>query len=592
MSCWRPALAPRPLADAPPTLPGRAFLQPPRDSPTLPSASKLLSSESSIQGGELPESHYRVWLRGRPIEMRDPQTLKYIEAMHKAFPESRAHREALQAVGSDFTFARQDASSGVWEAAVGFNEGVSRRLGLTRNVLVAYLPFTQVFDKQLLRVRQTSLPGRAIEDHVALVSSKDPQIADKLADWSARNAMQLLPMPRSDKPVAMANVLCQTMHRSLSGRNAYEVTNAVTGDDFFGRDKIINDLRKDLAEGYVAGVFGLRKVGKTSIVKEVIRRYDALSGEDLPIVTLVEDLEHLPDALQSKMPRLCASLAKSLRIEFKRLSLRTHEMARLTGGLERGRPVTPADLRDAIHATLAHSTNQDAVVVLALDEVESLITPKHGEEDAPEVAEFLGVLRSLSQEHENFKVMLAGITSAPFRQGVIYGRENPLFSWAKPVYIGPLLRQEADTMTIRLGRRMATSWHGAALEELHRVTSGHAFLHRNLAGRVVQAHLDQSPEDHAQARQVTANDVLSHSRPWQREASEIVDAMLEALARYYPDGWRALNYLREGHTFEDVDSQEGPAVATLIHLGVLTEASGVLDVSPWARISTLLRRLP
>lgn len=534
---------------------------------------------------------YQGWVSGRAIRMRDPQTVRYIERMHKAFPISREHRAALAAMGSDFTYARFDDRSGVWEATIGLNEGVAKRLGITRNVIVAYLPFSQVYDRQLERVQQTSIPDRATEEHVAFICSKDPLENDKLTDWSIRGAMQLISMPQYGTVEDIANAICDSLIRSLSARNAYDVSNAVIGDDFFGREKVINNLRRDLKDGYVAGVFGLRKVGKTSIVKEVMRKYDAASSRDVRIVTLIEDLERLPSALEQRVPRLCESLAESLRIEFKAQGLRTHEISRFSEDVARGARAEPNRLRDAIHATLAHGTSGDAVMVLGFDEVESLIAASEGPvREAPEVAEFLGVLRSLTQEHQNFKVILAGITSAPFRQDQIYGRENPLFSWAKPAYIGPLEKQEADTMITRLGRRMAVEWHLGALDELFKVTSGHAFLHRNLAAAVVETVLNVERPSGG-GRLVLPGDVTMRVRAWRREASEVVDGMLKALERYYPDGWEAIRHLSDGYSLTDIDDDYPAAVATLLNLGVLVEVKGELGVSPWAKTSTLLRNL-
>lgn len=531
---------------------------------------------------------FESWIQGSPQRMRDPQTNGFIDRMHKAFPVSRQHREVLQRMGSDFTYARR-MEDGSWEALIAFNSGIASRLGITGNVAVLYVPYRDLYDNILQRVLHVTFP-RQTEEHLRLLCSADNRELEKLTDWTMRSPVRVVSMPRNGSTLNQAETLFSSLLRSISGRNAYEVSNAVTGDDFFGRQQVIHNLTRDLQEGYVSGVFGLRKVGKTSLVKEVMSRFDAVSHGGLKVVTVIEDLENLPDELSSKVPRLCGSLATTLQGEFKRAGMRTHELSRLTGALERGGSIGPIALRDAIQASLSHSSGQDAVVVLALDEVESLVAGGDSSESAPQVVEFLGSLRSLSQELDSFKVMLAGITAAPFRQGMIYGRENPLFSWAKPVYLGPLAPDEAKTMTVRLGRRMAVNWTPEALDELQGVTSGHAFLHRSFAGHVVQAQLDEGLDGGSQAgHSIRANDVKGRVRAWKREASEIVDAMVGALQRYYPAGWGVVEDLREGYSLSDIEEDDPGAVAMLLNLGVLQEVAGDLGVSPWARISTTLR---
>jgi hypothetical protein len=522
-------------------------------------------------------------ISGPDQRMKDPDTLAFIHRMEKKFPEAIGHRATLRFLKSDFTFARP-TSDGGYEALISFNAGIASSLGITGNVVALYLPTTEIYDTVIRRL-QNALFDRAVEEHLFLLFSRDRRQEQKLMDWTLKQNVTVVSLPEPERPEDQAKQLFTNLQRALSARNAYPVTGAVTGDNFFGRGKTILNLSRDLTDGYVTGVFGLRKAGKTSIVKEIIRRYEAASSDQTPTISIFHDLEQLPGDPLAKIPSLCGSLAQRMRSEFKVHGIRTHELSLIVD--TKGHP-TPSDLSNALHASLSSPGAQDARIVLGLDEIETLVPPHESEgPQLPEVPEFLGALRSLTQAYPSFKVVIAGITAAPFRRDVLYGRENPLFSWAKPFYVPPLLPDEAELMITSLGRRMAVGWTSGALQELHAVTGGHAFLQRHLAGHVVQVVLDddQTP---TQAHTIDASAVATNLRPWKRDVAEIVDGMLRALDRYYPEGWEALNLIADGEDIQGVEAMDPSAIALLISLGVLTEDRTGVFVSPWARLSTLL----
>src|SRR3954465_10955307 len=80
------------------------------------------------------------------------------------------------------------------------------------------------------------------------------------------------------------------------------------------------------------------------------------------------------------------------------------------------------------------------------------------------IAQFLGVLRSLVQENRNFTFLLSGLTSSIVEEGRLYGRPNPLFSWAKAYFLAPFKRPEADELATSVGSRMGIDIEKGALE--------------------------------------------------------------------------------------------------------------------------------
>ena len=77
-------------------------------------------------------------------------------------------------------------------------------------------------------------------------------------------------LERSDDPLGtVRTILDQWLYR----RDLFAVNSPVVGNRFFGRDRALSELRAAIQTGASAGVFGLRKVGKTSLLKETARRF-------------------------------------------------------------------------------------------------------------------------------------------------------------------------------------------------------------------------------------------------------------------------------------------------------------------------------
>lgn len=197
------------------------------------------------------------------------------QRLRAVVPEVNEHRQALKILGADFSHIRK-YTDGSWVTLVSPGEMLSGRFGLTRDIMLTYSVSEELqpavlrqFDK-----RRSDLPrDKACEDHFVIVWSKDPTAPAKLAAWAHQESMLGVYLQRTGRPDAVAASLLAEMRRKLASRNLYAETLPVTGDDFFGRRRELTQLQDELRQGKVCGVFGLRKTGKTSLIKELGRRF-------------------------------------------------------------------------------------------------------------------------------------------------------------------------------------------------------------------------------------------------------------------------------------------------------------------------------
>jgi len=526
----------------------------------------------------------RAFREGRIPEVRQDKFLRSFRLFAEAFPTAIVHRRALQLLGSDIVDARRwdgAGDRGAWTALVRFGQVMEGALGLHREVMAFYSPdkefqFRDFQKLNAFRERQPREPSRDLY----LVYANDPLLPAKLRDWTVREPVNVVALPRgeavpSDAPARdTAQVLLRDLADSIARQNLYEETLPVTGRDFFGRRDLLQDLATQLRNGKVCGIFGLRKTGKTSLVKELGRQLVMTSPAQR--IFVLRDLEDLPSDTGEQSLALHMDLTASLLPKLRDLKLRTHELSHLTEAS------SVSEFRRAMQAMLGHPSSRDIQMVVALDEIESLIGKDPGHSlDRPYVPEFLGVMRSLVQENPNFNVAISGLTSSVLEAGVLYGRENPLFAWAKPYYMPPLDRAAADDLIRDVGTRMGVRWSDNALDKVFALSGGHVFLHRSLCARIA----DDLPRD-LSSREVTAQRVASVQRSWQRGIAEQLQEMLSSLDRFYPAATDVLHLLSGTDIGADeVDRAYPSQIHHLLKLGLIDETANGYELTAFSRIA-------
>lgn len=503
----------------------------------------------------------------------DPTLLRKLDELVRVFPQAQAHREALRRLGSEVVYAREltegefRALGGVWIALVRFSEGIENRLGLTREVLLLYSPHRDLQYRTFQAIGsllQGDFLPREATSGVALVSCPDPRQEQKLDDWS-RTHLTAIPLPPStDETDDLAREIVRALERRLFSRDLYAETLPVTGQGFFGRRTLLQALLNDARSHRVSGIFGLRKSGKTSLLKQIGEELRGVDGRRF--VFVLRDLESYPSPPSPVVAPLLVDLREAIVDELRAAKLRTRELAEI------GEPEDMLAFKRALQTVLRKERARGIHVVVALDEIEFFFPPDRLQletEEVQEIPQFLGVLRSLTQESENFSFLIAGLASASIEEGMLYGRHNPLFSWAKAYYVPPFSLEEASELLRELGRRMGIEWDDAAIRLVHAESGGHPFLLRDLASVVAR----QLPLAAGQ-RGIRPGDVHRKLVSWKRSIAGQVAEIIQHVDRFYPTEKLLLDAYREDPAlFRDLVEGESMALHHLVQLGLLRETS-------------------
>lgn len=509
------------------------------------------------------------WRAGAVTPPSDTVVVRHIEELERRFPIVKSHRENLGLLGSQVVYAAPGAVAGAVDchvALVRFSGAIETAFGFTREVMFFYSPYPDLQIRTLKAAQESlgRLPREATPD-VVLMWSPDRRAKVKLDDWSSARFMAIpLPPEALNDPVEIVTLL----RDYIFTRDLYYETTPVSGDRFFGRRQLLQSLREDVRNRRVAGVFGLRKAGKTSVLTEL--------KETLPTEStlfLLRDLESLPSPPDDPVPDLLADLRLDLLDALRSRGLRSKELSDLSE-----RPSITEFKRAAI-SILRNIERQGVAVLLALDEIEYLVPAERvdiREGNMPSIAQYLGALRSLVQESGNFTFVLSGLTSALIESGRLYGRPNPLFSWAKTYFLSPFEEAEAAELAESVGHRMGVSLDAGALGALYEATGGHAYLYRHLASAVVR----RLPVDRMH-RAMHRQDVLWTLRDWRRDVAGNVEEMVSHLQRYYPDEAVLLDLLRHDPAdFYELAEDYPAELGHLLRLGLVQAWNEEYSLTP------------
>jgi hypothetical protein len=355
---------------------------------------------------------------------------------------------------------------------------------------------------------------------VTLLYSPDASARRNVAAWNAEGSRSLVAvLPELARPEKVSREeVANAVVEVLASRDLYRGRNPVTGNDFFGRSELIQQLTAELRAGRSIGLFGLRRSGKTSVLRELRRR-----SEPTGVVTVLSDLEGIDD-LGSVVPQIADDLINALR--------RQKEQGRdiWIGSESEQRPVGFPELSSRL--VRVAEKNREFDFVVALDEIENL---RRIATTSPEsVRTFLGALRRASQTTDNLSLLFTGVTTEFFDQSLLSGNlDNPLFGFVEPHYLRPFTRDETGSLVHDLGSLMMLEWENDALDAVHRLAGGFPFLVRDLASQVRGVAVTGAVRKGAflliQAEHVRA----AHER-WKESATDLWREIVRTLELYHP----------------------------------------------------------
>lgn len=411
--------------------------------------------------------------------------------------------------------------------------------GIAGNLLIRC-----IFKSDLLLVdienleKKTSEMGAAglIDDQVSLLLIASlPETVEKLLyrriEDKRRTTPAIVPLTQSQIETSEnpLGALRFVLDRWLYRRDLFAQNFPVSGRRFFGRHRPLTELKDTIANGISAGIFGLRKVGKTSLLKEIERR-SVESGD----VVVYMDLLRVPGDI-SDTRWIYWKLASELNIRLQRSGVKI-KLWRLGGkfadymDIPSDFPVATAfdaDLTQVLNALRNSSLTPQPRVIFMLDEIERILPNNLGKEGFKGFFDLFGYLRGVAQESNDFVVIVTGANAAIAEASQFAGRDNPVFNFFREIYL-PLLQPEETTVMIRtLARGMGIHFGMDACELVHSLTGGHPFFARQFCSFLSDRFTDRP-------LQVSSSKISSAISQYLEVASKDFQEIVDRFSRDYP----------------------------------------------------------
>lgn len=246
---------------------------------------------------------------------------------------------------------------------------------------------------------------------------------------------------------------------------------------FFGRESRASELLAMLKTRRPVALFGLRKMGKSSLLKYL------QNTADFPVAYI--DLQF------SSEPK--EVFRKILEDWQAALILRLPSLG-WTNQYDPSDPFTSfaANARDLI--TRLEAAQPGMLLGIFLDEIEviapsisEVLSKKYEEDSSARYLSFARTLRGLVQETDGVALMVVGVDPLVNRFTRLAGKQNPFYQFFSEEYLGPLSHDDCVQMIRNIGSQMSLRYSDEAAACVAELSGGHPFLARQLCSLIVES---------------------------------------------------------------------------------------------------------
>jgi hypothetical protein len=205
----------------------------------------------------------------------------FLDRFEWDFPYAEDVLKLLRTSDARLTFAApvaRDAPPGSWELHVRLPLRLERYFGISKQFVAYCTCVKDLQPRDVARLKRLITSARnTVEQDFALLFSADSAGGEKVRNWGVDRSHGVIVVPVEREQLAalvgtgmVDNALRDLIGSWVSSYNLYDERGPVTGEQFFGRGDLLRDLDRKLAQGRGhVGIFGLRRIGKTSLLLEL-----------------------------------------------------------------------------------------------------------------------------------------------------------------------------------------------------------------------------------------------------------------------------------------------------------------------------------
>jgi hypothetical protein len=391
-----------------------------------------------------------------------------------------------------------------------------------------FRPATAIRDEWLLRARPPAEIAQSFDLQIEVLfyvsyyddlQARTVQVARQLVDADPRVSRdvlflvtgdeaadnKILQMPRSEGVVPLTwgwvrssagggqgdKPLRARLEKYLYSRDLFDVQIPVVGNRFFGRHQPLQYLRRQALLNQPVGVFGLRKIGKTSLIKAFVSECGNWTAGDPGLLAVHIDLQAAPIGRRDYQYLLWDIGRSAYRAWLAQPTCQTASFKPWLMTLP-SPPAADASVSVAFDDDVKRlletvaNTQGSSHLVIVFDEIERLVPTSDAERGYDGAVDLLRYLRGLSQQGADVSMILAGANPYLAERASIAGQENPILNFVLKYYLPAMEEDEVRFMIARLGGGMGVRFHHDATAAVLEHAAGHPFLTRQLCSATVR----------------------------------------------------------------------------------------------------------
>lgn len=285
-------------------------------------------------------------------------------------------------------------------------------------------------------------------------------------------------------------LLQQLLDQWYGRRDLFQYQYPVSGRRFYGRELDLQALRRNIDDGLSTGIYGLRKVGKTSLIRQ-------LKTERTKDIVVSIDLQEITE---KDCNRLYWKISKELRSEIKKIQFEATDTILENLNLLNDNDFSGYDgnkdyaqkFDDDIEEILSLDSTTPLFggkVVIIIDEIELLLPVSGGDKYFKNYFVFLAHLRGIAHRAKGrFVNIVVAANPIISEQSRWDGRDNPMFQFYQEKFLPLLTQEDCSYMVSELGRRMSVLFDEESLELIFYETGGHPYITRQFCSHITQIH--------------------------------------------------------------------------------------------------------
>ncbi len=356
------------------------------------------------------------------------------------------------------------------------------------------------------------------------------------------------------------DLMLERLTKFLYTKNLFGISSALKTDRyFFGRKSDIQRLIGKYQSGENGSIFGLRRIGKTSVLWAVVRE---LIMSDVPVAFIdCSDTRYHGNTWNHTLFHIKNSL---------------YDANKLKGSGHKISDYTPDNASVAFQKDIELIRNKfKKPVLLIFDEIENLcfgLSPSLSWARGDDYLFFWQTIRSIFQQNTNlFTFQICGVNPHAIEVPLLPdGRDNPLYRYIESNYLGFFDVDDVADMVSMIGGYMGIRFDKEIFTYLTDDYGGHPFLIRQVCSRIYEY---QSVTGIPRQLHIQKEYYKTNSNEISKSMSDYVDAILIVLINRYPDEYKLLQYLsaQDFDTFNNF-AKDNNWISHLIGYGLITKS--------------------